>query len=97
MQIHIDGKKVLELNNIKKNVIKNDLHEDNFQEDMERRAAWSLTHKYERCFERLKKEWEPKLKSAGIQAIPTDEDAFAELVFSQPGYKSKKQRDLTKS
>lgn len=97
MQVHVDGKKVLELNNTKKKVIKNDIHEDEFQADMERRVAWVLSHKYERCFERLKKEWEPKLKASGVQAIPTDDDAFAELVFSHPEYKNRKQREPVRS
>lgn len=50
-------------------------------------------HKYEQCFDRLKKEWEPKLKAAGVAMIPTDNDAFAQLVFSQSGYKNRKVRE----
>ena len=94
MQIHVDGNKVLELNNTKMKVIKNDIHEDEFQADMERRVNWILSHKYERCFEKLKKEWEPKLKAAGVDSIPLDNDAFAELVFAQPDYKDRKKRDI---
>lgn len=97
MQIHVDGKKVLELNNTKMKVIMNDVHEDQFQEDMERRVNWILQHKYERCFQRLKQEWEPKLKASGVQTIPLDDDAFAEVVFAHPDYKSRKQRDLLPS
>lgn len=93
MQVHVDGKKVLELNNTKKKVIMNDIHEDIFQEDMERRVNWILTHKYEQCLKRLRTEWEPRLKAKGAQSIPTDDDAFAELVFSQQEYKSRKQRE----
>ena len=41
-----------------------------------------------------KKEWEPKLSAKGVASLPTDRDAFAQLVFSQPEYKSRKVRDL---
>ncbi len=60
---------------------------------MKRRLNWVLMHKYENCFESLKKEWDEKLKMNGIQMIPTDANAYAELVFSQPNYKNRSQRD----
>ena len=53
-----------------------------------------LQEKYERCLERLKKEWEPKLLARGIIEIPIDDDAFAELVFNQTDYKNRSQREL---
>lgn len=92
MKVHVDGKLVLELNETKKKVIKNDILEDIFQQDMERRVNWVLSHKYERCFDRLKKAWEPKLKQR-LSSLPTDPDALAELIFSQPDYQSRSQRD----
>jgi hypothetical protein len=60
---------------------------------MKRRLHWVLTHKLECCFERLKKEWEPKLKANGVKMIPTDPEEFAELVFSQPDYENRSQRE----
>lgn len=92
MKIQVDGKSVLELNATKKKVIKNDIPDEIFQEDMERRVSHVLMHKYENCFERLKKEWEPKLAQR-MSSIPTDPDAFAELVFQQPEYKNRSQRE----
>ena len=94
MKISVDGKELFSLNDTQKRVIKNDIHEDIFEEDMKRRLEYVLTHKYERCFERLKKEWEPQLKANGVASIPTNNDQFAELVFSQPQYKSRKQREV---
>lgn len=55
-----------------------------------------LTHKYERCMERLRKEWEPKLLSEGLKEFPVDDDAFAELVFKHPEYKNRSQREQSK-
>lgn len=93
MKIKVDNEEVLELTEIQKKVIKNEINEDIFDSDMKRRVHWVLTHKYERCFERLKNEWEPKLAAKGIESLPTNKDAFAQLVFSQPDYKTRKKKD----
>ena len=93
MKISVDDKELFTLTETQKNVIKNDIHADIFDEDMKRRLHYILTHKYERCFERLKKEWEPKLKERGVEMIPTNEEKFSELVFSQPDYKNRSQRE----
>lgn len=92
MKIQVDGKDVFELTETKSKVMKNDIPDENFKEDIERRARYVIQHKYERCFQRLKKEWEPKLAKT-TKLLPTDNDAFAELVFSQADYKDRSQRD----
>lgn len=81
------------LNEIKKNVIKDCINRDIFDEDMKRRIEWILNHKYEQCYKRFKEEWDPKLIANGVQSVPTDPDAYAQLVFSQPNYKDRKARD----
>lgn len=93
MKISVNDEKLYELNETQKRVIKNDIHKDEFEQDMKRRLHWVLNHKYERCFERLKKEWQPKLRDRGIKMLPTGNDAFAELVFSQPDYKCRATRE----
>jgi hypothetical protein len=92
MKILVDNKLILELNETQKKVIKDEIHEDIFEEDMKRRLSWVLTHKYNEVFKKLKQEWDPKLEANGIKMIPTDKDEYAKLVFSQPDYKSKDQR-----
>lgn len=82
-----------ELSTIRENVIKNDINEDDFEADMQRRLNWVITNKYEGCFSRLKAEWDAKLTENGITSIPTDPDEYATLVFSQSNYKSRKQCD----
>lgn len=94
MKVMVDGQEVLNLNNTKKKVIRNDIKDEEFDNEMKRRVAWVLQHKYERCFERLKKEWDKKLKDNGVDMIPTDPDAYAELVFSQPNYKNRSAREV---
>lgn len=96
MKISVDDQELFRLSETQKNVIKNDIDEEIFDDDMKRRLQYILMHKYERCFERLKKEWEPKLKANGVTMIPTNEDQFSQLVFSQPNYKNRSQRDSEK-
>lgn len=93
MKISVNDQELFTLSETQKKVICNDVHEDIFDEDMKRRLQWVLMHKYERCFERLKKEWDKKLIDNGVQSVPTDPDAYAQLVFSQPNYKCRKTRD----
>lgn len=93
MKISIDDKELFTLSETQKKVIMNDIHENIFDEDMKRRLQYIITHKYDQCFKRLKSEWEPRLKANGVKAIPLDNDEFAKLVFQQPDYKSKKERE----
>lgn len=94
MKISVDDIELFRLSETQKKVIKNDINEDVFDEDMKRRLQYILTHKYERCLERLKQEWIPRLKSSGVSSIPLNDDEFAELVFSRPEYKGKKDREI---
>ncbi len=93
MKISVNDKELFTLNETQKKVIQNDIPDDIFDEDMGRRLAWVLEHKYENCFKRLKQEWDQKLADNGVSMIPTDKDLYAQLVFSQPNYQSRKQRD----
>lgn len=87
----VDGKEAFRISTLQKK-----LHKACGQEDPEKymleQMAWILQHKYERCFERLKLEWVPKLESR-IPNIPLNPDEFAELVFSQSDYNNRSQRE----
>ena len=93
MKISIDGQEVFSLSETQKAVIKSEIPDDIFDADMKRRLEWVLTHKYEQCFERLKKEWEPKLKER-YQMLPSGDDAIAQLICSQPDYKDGKAKQV---
>lgn len=93
MKISIDDKELFTLSETQKKVIMNDIQKEIFDSDMKRRIQHVLTHKYEQCFERLKKEWDEKLKQNGVKSVPTDPDEYAKLVFSQPNYKCRSQRE----
>jgi len=94
MKISVDDKELYSLTDTQKKVIKNEVASDLFDEDMKRRLEWVLKHKYEKCFKRLKSEWDTKLADAGVESIPVDKDAYAELVFQQASYKDRAARDL---
>jgi len=94
MKISVNDQELFTLSETQKLVIQNDIHSDLFEDDMKRRLQYILTHKYERSFARLKDEWMNKLKANGVQSIPLDDEQFAQLVFSQPNYKNRKQREL---
>lgn len=93
MKILVDDKELLTLSDTQKQVIKNDISEDMFEDDMKRRLKWVLMHKYDQCFERLKAEWDKKLAANGVDMMPTDKDAYAKLVFAQPNYKDRAARE----
>jgi len=94
MKISVDDKELFTLSETQKKVIMNDIHESIFEDDMKRRLNYILMHKYERCFERLKNEWIPKLEKSGIKSIPLDPDELAKVIFSHPQYKNRAQREI---
>ena len=96
MKISVNDVELFTLTDIQKKVIQNDINVDIFEEDMKRRLQWVLEHKYERCFARLKAEWDVKLIGNGVESVPTDCDAYAALVFEQTNYEDKKTRETVK-
>jgi len=94
MKISVDDQELFTLSETQKKVMCNDIKEDIFEDDLKRRLQYILTHKYERCFKRLKDEWEPKLKASGAKSIPLDEEEFANVVFAHKDYKNRSARDL---
>jgi hypothetical protein len=93
MKILVDKELVLQLNETQKKVLKYEIQEEIFDADIKRRIKWVITHKYDEVFKKFKQEWDTKLAASGIDMIPTDKDKYAELVFSQPEYKSRSERD----
>ena len=94
MKISVNDQELFTLSEVRENVIKNNIHADEFDADMKRRLEWVLNHKYEECFKRLKAEWDLKLAANGVDMMPTNPDSYAQLVFAQPNYKDRKAREL---
>ena len=94
MKVLVDGEKVVELEDWEKIVIKNDIPEEIFNEDMKRRVSWALKHKLENCFHRFQKEWIEKLRNDPlISSIPNNKKEFVEMVCARSDYKNRSQRD----
>lgn len=92
--VKVDGKDCFVIDSTTKKLLKMDVSKDKCcVEYCKERMQWVLMHKYERCMERLRREWEPKLMALGMKELPLDDDEFAELVFSQPNYKNRSQRE----
>lgn len=90
-KIKYENVEILDIPQWWKDVIENDVSED-FDTDMIRRLQWIITHKHDRCLERMKTEWTPRLKAKGMESIPLDDEAFVNLVLAQPEYKNAKAR-----
>jgi len=93
MKISVNDQELYTLSDVKKQVICNDISLDVLDQDLKRRLEWVLMHKYEQCMKKLRNQWMPKLKGR-VESIPLDDDAFAQLIFSQSDYKDRKARDL---
>lgn len=92
MKVKVDDVEILDISEIKKKVIANDIPSEDLDSDLKRRLCWVLTHKYERCMERLKNEWIPKLRAKGHASIPLDDDELAAMIFADPDYKDRSKR-----
>jgi len=94
MKIQVDGQEVFQLEEWEKKVIKNDIPDEMFEDDMKRRLTYALKHKAERCFERLHAQWMPSLRDdPSVASVPTDKAAFVDLIMSRSEYKSRSARD----
>lgn len=93
MKISVNDQELFTLTETQCQVICNEINAEEFEADMKRRLQWILLHKYAQCFERLKQEWDSKLAANGVQMIPTDPEAYAQLVFAQPNYKGRSARE----
>jgi hypothetical protein len=92
LSVAVDGKEVFKVTPLQKKILVH-LGKKDPDEHCHSQMAWILAHKYERCMERLRREWEPKLLSMDISYFPLDDDDFAKLIFSQPNYKNRSQRE----
>ena len=93
MKIKVDDEEIFEIKEWHKKVMQNDLFTEGFEDDVKRRLSWVIQHKIEQCYERLRKEWMPKLEAQGIESIPLDRETFVNLITSHPEYKNRSQRE----
>ena len=92
MKISINDNQLLKLSSYEKKIIAYDIHKDIVEEDLVRRVEQSVYNRVQTSFKAMKKEWDHKLTSRGIKVIPSNEEEYSKLVFSQPDYKDKAER-----
>lgn len=80
---------VTTLTNTQAEIIKDSIGVDNFEEDIKRRVGWVVEEKLKQCNKRLIDVWSEKLKER-YDALPTNGDKLAELIFEQPDYSQTK-------
>ena len=94
MKIEVNGKEILTLTELQKKVLQYDISPQILEAELIKDLKWILEHKLERCSERLKSEWTPKLVASGITAIPLKKEKFAEEVFKHIEYKDRSAREV---
>lgn len=92
MKISVNDKELFSLSDIQKQVLGDYMDCDKVEQDCCRRLEWVLMHLHEQAMKQLRDQWMPKLKGK-VDTVPLDDDAFAQLVFSQPDYMDRKARD----
>jgi hypothetical protein len=92
MKISVNDQELYSLSDMQCKVICDYVHGDIMEDDMKRRLEWVLMHLHEQCMKILRDEWMPKLAKR-MDSIPTSDEKFAELVFSQPDYMDRAARD----
>jgi hypothetical protein len=93
MKILVDNDVLFEINDTEKKILADTLFMEELEAELRQKIQWIIAQELTRSFKKLKDDWEPKLAAAGVTMIPTDKLAFAELVFSQPEYKSRSERE----
>jgi hypothetical protein len=94
MKIQVDDELLFELAQWELDIIANDINASDLDADLKRRLEWVLRHKIDQCFDRLEKEWMPKLRAdPSVKSIPIDKQAFAEMIFARPDYQDRTTRD----
>lgn len=92
MKISVNDQELFSLSDIQKQVLGDYMDCDKVESDCCRRLEWVLMHLHEQAMKQLREQWMPKLAER-MDAIPTSDDKFAALVFSQPDYMDRKTRD----
>lgn len=96
MKIKYEDQDIIEISEIDRLVLENDLISEDIEEDMLRRIKYVITHKIKQCEKRLMDEWVPELlNDPTVDTLPADRDMLIRKILNMPNYKNKKQRDAS--
>jgi len=94
ISVSVDGEEAFKILSIKRKLIREATSTKDCYSWCVDKMKFVLLHKYERCMQRLRQEWEARLAAKGFSSVPSDDDEFANLVFSQPDYKNRSERKI---
>lgn len=94
MKIEVDGVELLVLTETQKKVFQYELHKETCDQELIAMVKHIVEHKFNRCFGRMKKEWEEKFTKEGAASVPANKEKFADLVFKHKDYKDRTSKDL---
>lgn len=86
MKFYVDQTQVYELDSTQEKIIQDNIPSVLFTSDMQRRVEWVISQKLDQSFDSLFTHWLPILQQR-YESLPSNKNAFAELVFAQPDYK----------
>lgn len=95
MDFKIDDEVVFTLSATQEQMLKYSIRDSEFNGEMKRRVLSVIHDRYQQCFNKFKQDWDAKLLAREVSTVPLDPDAYAELVFAQPDYKSRTEEDAT--
>ena len=92
MKIKLDDEILFEIDDRMMQLIAHDLMDPKVE--IKRRLRYAIEHKCDQIYERLEKEWLPKLREdPKIDSIPKSKTALCDLIFSRQDYKNRVQRE----
>lgn len=93
MKFNLDEILLCDIDDSSKDCIDYFINSDTSEQFIIESIKWNVTSFFDQYKEKFKKEWLPVLFSR-VEFIPTDEKELLKLIFSQPDYKSRKQKDI---
>ena len=93
MKISLDDKELMQFSELQKKIFLNEINSEVFHESITQRIKYAFKDYFDQLCKNLRNEWEPKLAARGHEMLPVKMEAFATLVFQQPDYRNKSQRD----
>lgn len=95
MKVYLDQEEIFEIDS---NMIKLLEHEIlNVLPDIKRRLKWVIDQRCDDVYKKLKLEYiEKSMQNPDVESIPADKNRLLDLIFSDPGYKNRSQRESEK-
>ena len=87
--------KTVSLTDTQQTILSNDLYNDTDKAGLDEWIQGAVDGKLNNCWKRMQREWTTKLMDdpSFTDPIPSNQEAFVNLVTARPDYKNRKARD----